>query len=63
MLFSFEDFRGYAIRAADGDVGSVDDVLFEDTTSAGALSGGGDRQLAVRPPGAAGARRLRRGRP
>jgi uncharacterized protein YrrD len=33
MLFSFEDFRGYAIRAADGDVGSVDDVLFEDTSS------------------------------
>jgi sporulation protein YlmC with PRC-barrel domain len=33
MLFSFEDLRGYQIRAADGDIGSVDDVLFEDTTS------------------------------
>ena len=33
MLFSFEELRGYQIRAADGDIGSVDDVLFEDTTS------------------------------
>ena len=33
MLFSFEELRGYQIRAADGDIGTVDDVLFEDTTS------------------------------
>ena len=33
MLFSFEDLRGYGIQAADGDIGSVRDVLFEDTTS------------------------------
>ena len=33
MLFSFESLRGYEIRAADGDIGSVRDVLFEDTTS------------------------------
>jgi sporulation protein YlmC with PRC-barrel domain len=33
MLFSFEELRGYQIRAADGEIGSVDDVLFEDTTS------------------------------
>ena len=33
MLFSFEDFRGYVVRASDDDVGSLDDVLFEDTTS------------------------------
>ena len=33
MLFSFEELRGYRIRAADDEIGSVDDVLFEDTTS------------------------------
>jgi uncharacterized protein YrrD len=33
MLFSFEELRGYQIRAADGGIGSVDDVLFENTTS------------------------------
>jgi uncharacterized protein YrrD len=33
MLFSFEGLRGYEIRAADGDIGSVHDVLFEDTSS------------------------------
>jgi uncharacterized protein YrrD len=33
MLFSFEELRGYGIRAADDDIGSVDDLLFEDTTS------------------------------
>jgi len=33
MLFSFESLRSYQIHAVDGDIGSVRDVLFEDTTS------------------------------
>ncbi len=34
MLVSFEDIRGYGIRAADGDIGTLRDVLFEDAGSA-----------------------------
>jgi uncharacterized protein YrrD len=33
MLFSFEGLRGYQIHAVDGDIGSVHDLLFEDSTS------------------------------
>lgn len=33
MLFSFEALRGYGIHATDGDIGSVRDVFFEDTSS------------------------------
>ena len=33
MLFSFEDLHGYGIHATDGDIGSVRDVYFEDTSS------------------------------
>jgi sporulation protein YlmC with PRC-barrel domain len=33
MLFSFEALRGYAIHATDGDIGSVRDVFFDDTSS------------------------------
>jgi len=33
MLFSFETLRGYGIHATDGDIGSVRDVYFEDTSS------------------------------
>ena len=34
MLVSFEDIRGYGIRAVDGDIGALRDVLFEDADSA-----------------------------
>ena len=34
MLFSFEDIRGYQIRAVDDDMGSLRDLLFEDAASA-----------------------------
>jgi PRC-barrel domain len=34
MLVSFEDIRGYGIRAVDGDIGTLSDVLFEDAASA-----------------------------
>ncbi len=33
MLFSFEDTRGYGIRAIDGDIGTLHDILFEDRNS------------------------------
>ena len=30
MLYRVEHLRGYTIRAIDGDVGTVDDILFDD---------------------------------
>jgi sporulation protein YlmC with PRC-barrel domain len=33
MMLSFVDLRGYGIHAVDGDIGSVRDAFFEDTTS------------------------------
>ena len=33
MSFSFESLRGYGIHASDGDIGSVRDLYFDDTTS------------------------------
>jgi hypothetical protein len=34
MPFSFEDLRGYRIRAVDGELGALHDLLFEDAASA-----------------------------
>jgi hypothetical protein len=34
MLFSFENIRGYRIRAVDDDIGELRDLLFEDAASA-----------------------------
>ena len=59
MLFSFEGLRGYQIHAVDGDIGTLHDLLFEDSTPRRALSGDRDRQLAVRTAGAARARGVR----
>jgi PRC-barrel domain len=33
MLWSFNEVRGFGLRATDGDIGRVDDLLFEDATS------------------------------
>ncbi|HET6521838.1 MAG TPA: PRC-barrel domain-containing protein, partial [Geminicoccaceae bacterium] len=33
MLWSFNDIRGFGLRATDGEIGEVTDLLFEDATS------------------------------